>query len=75
MSELDPFRYRHHGRLHVQFQKVRHRQHLRHVRNLKGRFRVRVQHDLRVPQIRILWSEPSRPPRCYSPPASEESAR
>ena len=51
---FDLLRDRRHRRLQVDLQQVRHRQHFRDVRKLEGRFRVRVQHDLRVPQSRVL---------------------
>ena len=50
----------HQGWLHVQLQQVGHRQNLGDVRYLEGGFRMRVQHDLCIPDARVL--------RLYCPP-------
>ncbi len=51
---LDLLRDGHDGRLHVELQKVGHGQNLGYIRNLEGGFGARVEHDLRVPDVRIL---------------------
>ena len=45
---------RHHGRPHVKLQQIGHCEHLGHVRNQECRFSVRIEHDLRISDVRIL---------------------